>query len=178
MTPILYESTDLLFKKPALAPEDLFQKLYSFALKFAPDVYKDAVAEAARIAEQKGIDMTVEGLKPVHLGWSDYKLPVGETFVNLKENVVVYPVGIFSTDPDFDSMSWWNGAKTEYLFDWFTKPVAATLEKQMIMTPQPVFKEGAFTFSVHSEVPKPKVDAWIIAYVVLPRTMKEQKITR
>jgi len=172
MSPLLYESTDLIFDQIAL-------QLYSFARKYAPGPYEDAVAEAKRISEAKGIHMTVEGFKPVHLGWTEYKMPVGETYVALKENVAFYPVGIFSTDPDFASMSWWLGAKTEYLYDWFTKPVAATLEKQMVMFPQPVFKSGeSFTFGVNSEVAKPKVDAWIIGYVVLPTTMKEMKITR
>jgi len=172
--PILFEDTDLIFR----GEDEFFQSLYSFTRKFAPDAYQAAVAEAARIAKEKNIRMTVEGFKPVHFGWSEYKLPVGETYIHLKENTAFYPVGIFSNDPDFDSMSWWSGAKTEYLYDWFTKWVYQTKEKQGIMTPQPVFKGGeSFTFSVHSEVPKAKVDAWILGYVVLPETMKETKIT-
>jgi len=172
MTPLLYESTELIFDR-------FFLKLYSFARTYAPGAYEDAVAEAKRISEAKGIHMTVEGFKPVHLGWTEYKLPVAETYAALKENVAFYPVGIFSNDPDFDYMSWWSGAKTEYLYDWFTKWVYQKEEKQAIMTPQPVFKGGeSFTFLVHSEVPKEKVDAWILGYVVLPTTMKETKITR
>lgn len=122
--------------------------------------------------------MVVESLEPAHLGWSGYRLPVGDTSINLKDNITVYPTGIFSTDPDFDSMSWWEGARTEYLYDWFTKPVAATLEKTMTMFPQPVFKAGSFTFEVHSSTPKAFVDAWLIAYVVLPRTSKGMSIKR
>lgn len=145
---------------------------------FAPDTYKEAVAEAARIGQEKGIQMVVEALEPAHLGWSAYRLPVGDTFVNLKDNIIVYPTGIFSTDPDFDSMAWWEGAKTEYLYDWFTKPVAATLEKTMTMFPQPVFKAGSFAFEVNSSVPKAFVDAWITGYVVLPKTSKGMSIKR
>jgi len=170
--PLLYESTEILFDRK-------FFEIYSFARRYAPATYEDAVAEAKRIAETKGIRMVVEGFKPVHLGWTEYKLPVGETFVALKENVAFYPVGIFSNDPDFDSVKWWEGAKTEYLYDWFTKFVYQKEEKQAVMFPQPVFKGGeSFTFEVTSEVPKAKVDAWISAYVVLPATMKETKITR
>jgi len=172
MAPILYEGTDLIFDRQ-------FYEMYTFTRRFAPGTYQDAVAEAKRIGEAKGIQMTVEGFKPVHLGWTEYKLPVGETYGILKENVAFYPVGIFSNDPDFDTIKWWSGAKTEYEYDWFTKWVYYKEEKQGIMSPQPVFKGGeAFTFEVHSEVPKAKVDAWILGYVVIPATMKEQKITR
>jgi len=177
--PLGYTPEIILYETYMLIETRLDEQMFSFALKYAPDVYQDAVAEAKRIAEAKGIEMTVEGFKPVHLGWTEFKLPVGETYVALKENVAFYPVGVFSNDADFDSVKWWSGAKTEYLYDWFTKWIFYKEEKQGIMTPQPVFKSGeSFTFEVHSEVPKAKVDAWILGYVVLPTTMKEQKITR
>lgn len=144
---------------------------------FAQDPYKEAVAEAARIAEEKGIQMTVASLEPVHLGLSTYKLPVGETFVALRDNIVVYPYGIWSNDPNFTDLEWWGGAKVEEMYSWFTKNVYYTQEKSAYMTPQPVFKES-FTFTVGTETPAATVDAWILAYVVLPATSKGQSIKR
>jgi len=174
-----YTPEILLYEAVTLSQGLNWNNIYALHRKLAPGTYEDAVAEAARIAKEKGIRMAVEGFKPVHLGWSDYKLPVGETSVTLKENVAFYPNGIFSNDPDFDTIKWWSGAKTEYAYDWFTKWVYYKEEKQGTMFPQPVFKGGeSFTFLVHSEVPKAKVDAWILGYVVLPATMKEMKITR
>ena len=170
MPPLLYESTDLIF-------DSKYLRFYSFARRHAFGAYEDAVAEAARIAEEKGIRMVVEGLKPVHLGWAAYRLPVGDTIVSLKESVRVYPVGIFGNDPDFSSIKWYEGAKLTYLFDWFTLPVYRKEEKQQAMFPQPVFKTS-FAFTVTSEVEKTYVDAWILGYVVLPATMKETRITR
>jgi hypothetical protein len=158
--PILYEGTEIIF-----------------ASQQAFDRYQDAVAEAKRIGEEKGIQMTVVALAPVHFGWTKYRLPVGDTFINLKENVVFYPVGIFSNDPNFVALGWWEGAKTEYLYDWLTKFVYYTEEKEATMTPQPVFKT-AFTFTVETEEPATDVDAWIIGYVVLPTTMKGMSIKR
>jgi len=154
--PILFEETESVFQK---------------------DPYQAALAEAKRIAEEKGIEMTVESLEPVHLGLSSYKLPVGDTYVALRDNVQVYPYGIFSIDPNFTALGWWNGAKTEYIVDWLTKFVYYTQEKSATMPIQPVFKSD-FTFTVETETPAPTVDAWISAYVVLPATSKGQSIRR
>jgi len=165
--PILYES---LFDYADL-------HVMSLARLMSPGGYSDALAEAEKIEKEKGIPMTVEALKPVHFKFTEYKLPVGDTFISLKENVRFYPVGIFSTDEDFAALKWYEGAKVEYLYDWFTKFVAVTKEKSATMTPQPVFKTS-FTFTVVSETPKAKVDAWIIGYVVLPETMREMPVCR
>ncbi len=165
--PILYES---LF-------DEIDRHLLSFLQRLAFGRYQDALAEAARIEKETGIPMTVESLKPVHFGWTEYKLPVGDTSIRLRTNSRFYPVGIFSTDQDFAALKWYRGAKVEYLYDWFTKFVALKEEKTATMTPQPVFK-ASFTFTVVSEVVKPKVDAWILGYVVLPETMREMPIKR
>lgn len=165
--PILYES---LF-------DEIDFHILSFLRRHALGRYQDALAEAARIEKETGIPMTVESLKPVHFGWTQYKLPVGSTFISLKDNVRFYPVGVFSTDTDFTTLKWWRGARVEYLFDWPVYWVAEKKEKQATMTPQPVFKTS-FTFEVVSATPKAKVDAWILGYVVLPETLREMKVTR
>jgi hypothetical protein len=157
--------------------DELDTHLMALARRLAPGRYEDALAEAAKIAKEKGIPMTVEALKPVHFGWTEYKLPVGDTILRLRENVRFYPVGIFSTDEDFTELEWWNGAKIEYIATWPTYHVPFTKEKSATMTPQPRFA-NTFTITVTSRTPKPKVDAWIAGYVVLPQTMREMKVTR
>lgn len=167
LCPILYES--LL--------EGVDFHILGFLRQRALGRYQDALAEAARIEKATGIPMTVESFKPVHFGWSEYKLPVGSTYKSLKDNVRFYPVGIFSTDENFEALKWWRGNKVEYLFDWPVFFVPLKKEKQAVMMPQPVFKTS-FTFEVVSTGVASKVDAWIIGYVVLPETMREMKVTR
>lgn len=161
--------------------ESLFDEANAYLKALArcldPGGYADAVAEAARIEKETGIPMTVEALKPVHFGWSTYKLPVGDTLISLRSNVRFYPVGIFSTDEDFTELGWWRGAKVEYVATWPVYYVPLTKEKSATMTPQPKFAES-FTMSVTSKTAKAKVDAWIIGYVVLPSTARETKVTK
>ena len=168
VSPLLYES--LL--------EDVDFRILGFLKRQRLGIYQDALAEAARIEKETGVPMTVESFKPSHFGWTEYKLPVGATFKSLKDKVRFYPVGIFSTDENFEALKWWRGNKVEYLFDWPVFWVPLKKEKQAVMTPQPVFKTS-FTFEV---VAAPgaaaKVEAWIIAYIVLPETMREMKVTR
>ncbi len=139
--------------------------------------YEDAIAEAAKIEEEQRIRMSVVGFQPVHFGWPTYEMPVGEHCVTLKSNVVFYPVGMFSTDVDFVSMKWYEGCFIRYLSDWFTKFVALKEEKTAAMYPQPIFKD-TFSFEIVSEADpvKPHVNAWLSAWVVLPRTMETMSI--
>jgi len=167
MPPLLYES---IF-------DEADREIFNYLTRHAFGRYEDALAEAARIEKEKNIPMTVEAFKPIHFGWGEYKLPVGTTFIMLQDNVRFYPVGIFSTDKDFTTIKWWEGAKVNYLFDWITFFVPDTKEKSATMTPQPTFKTS-FSFEVVSTVAKAKVDAWILGYVVLPETMREMKVTR
>lgn len=139
--------------------------------------YEDTLAEAASIEKKTGVKMTVEAFKPIHFGWSSYLLPVGSHIINLKDKCRFYPVGVWSNDPDFVSIDWWEGAKISFLYSWLTKFVYYKEEKEASMWPQPVFR-GTFTFTVNSEAAKPSVDAWIVAWVVLPEAMREMPITQ
>lgn len=176
--PILYESTELLFNR------DLRRLRYeniAYMLNHAYGAYENAQAEANRIEEASRIPMTVESLKPVHFGWSQYGvIPVGDFICTLKENTAFYPVGVYSDDANFAVVKWYRGAKTRYLYDWMTKFVHLLEEKSQTMTPQPVFKGSqTFTFTIVSDDPgRIQLHAWIIAYVVLPETMLEQSICR
>lgn len=168
MSILLYESYNPTFG---------IKRLMALARRLSPGGYADAVAEAARLEKELGIPMVVEALKPVHFGWGTYKLPVGDTYINLRSNVRFYPVGIFSTDEDFTELGWWRGATVEYMATWPVYYVHLTKEKSATMTPQPRFAES-FTMSVTSKTAKAKVNAWIIGYVVLPRSMRESRVTR
>ncbi len=178
--PILYESTDIIFRAPTvLAPQNLQTLNNMYMLKHSLATYQDALAEAQRIEAAERIPMTVESLKPVHLGWPRYGvIPVGDCMTTLRNNTAFMPVGVWSIDEDFSAVKWYSGAKTRYLFDWLTAFVYMREEKQQVMMPQPVFK-GAETFTmtiVSSDPGRVNLHAWIIAYVVLPETMVEQPI--
>ena len=145
--------------------------------------YIAAVTEARRVAATKRIKVRVEALKPTHLNLSEYKLPTGDQTFTLKTNCAIFPYGIINLDSSFDYLKWWEGNKTRYIGEWFVKPVYYFAE----------FKQGAyrggidnysfkgdetFTFNCHSTTtPTPsEVDAWLLAFVVLPETMAETKI--
>lgn len=165
--PILYESTEMLFRKPESLREEINALMQSLGAS------EDAWAEAKIIEEEKRIPMTVESLKPIHFGWSNYTLPDGDTVRTLKGNTAFYPIGIYSTDANFTTLKWYRGAKTQYLFDWLTAFIYLREEKNQACYPQPVFKGNeTFTFTVEHG----PASAWIIAYVVLPETMLEQSI--
>jgi hypothetical protein len=163
--PLLYESQFELDKA----------SLTALAHRLALDRRGDAIAEAEKISKERGIKMVVDTFEPGHFGWSDYQLPVGTHMISLKDNVVFYPVGIWSIDEDFTEIEWWEGGMTKFLDTWQTYMVAKTLEKSMEMYPQPRFATS-FTMIVKSSPPKAAVDAWLIAYVVYPETMREMSI--
>jgi len=146
--------------------------------------YRAARAEAAKIAAAKGIRMIIEFFKPSHFGWTDYKLPVGDTTKTLKENVAFFPVGLaYMDDAGFDYIRWYDGKKTELIGDWFVKPVYYFREKQGVYKGNLRQYEwrGAetFTFTVHSTTtPTPSyVNAWLLAFVVLPKNLQDSMIT-
>jgi len=146
--------------------------------------YREAVAEATRIATAKDIEMRVEFFKPVHFGWTSYKLPVGDTQKTLKSNVAIFFNGFaFLDDSGFDYMQWWFGAKTIWVGEWFVKPVYYYQEKQGMYKGN-LDKYGwkgdeTFAFKVNSTTtPTPsEVNAWLHAFVVIPKSMAEIRIT-
>ena len=146
--------------------------------------YNAARAEAARVAAKEQIAMKVEFFKPVHFGWgSEYKLPTGDTQKTLKSNCAFFPAGVINWDTCFDYIKWYEGAKVRYIGDWYVFPVYYFREKQGAYKGNLKHYEfrgnETFTFTVHScTSPTPsKVNAWLIAFVVLPATESETRIT-
>jgi len=149
--------------------------------------YADARAEAAKIAASKGIRMAVEPFKPVHFNWTAYRLPIGDTQKTLLTNCAWFPYGMLQLDEEFDYMKWYEGAKTEYIGDWFVLPVAYYQEKQGAykgnLDHYNFRGDETFTFSVHhvtqgfTASPDTEVNAWLLAFVALPATLKESRIT-
>jgi len=152
--------------------------------------YNDAREEATKIANSKSIRMAVEFFKPVHFGaaWvtRGYKLPTGDTQKTLLSNVAFFPYGILnlldaSNVCCMDYMKWWLGAKTDYVGDWFTLPVCYFDEKQGAykgnLAHYNFRGDETFTFNVHSQCTPEEVDAWLLAFIALPATLKESLIT-
>lgn len=156
--------------------------------------YNAARAEAAALGEGKRIHMRIEFFKPIHFrhasvdgvspstAYESYNLPVGKTLITLEDNCAFFPYGIITWDAYFDYMKWWEGAEIKYIGDWFTLPIYRFEERQGCYKGNLLhyeFRSGeTFTYEVHS-LPKPgtpsptEVDAWLLAFVVLPRTKAE-----
>jgi hypothetical protein len=146
------------------------------------ELEKAALEYASILKAKTTIAIRVERLKPVHLDLTDYKFPVGEKTYTLKSNVGIFFGGFFSNDTSFDYIKWWNGAKTVYIGDWFTREIAYFQEK-LGMWRGNLGKyqwkgDETFTVNAHSTTsPTPTtVDAWPVAYAVLPETLAETKI--
>jgi len=143
--------------------------------------YARARAEAARIAMAKRIPMKIEFLKPVHLDLTEYKLPGSQDKTyTLKSNCAIFPFGIMNIDPTFDYMKWWEGNKTRYIGDWFVKPVYFFEEKEGAYAgklEEYEFRgDETFTFNCHSTTGSTSLDAWLLAFAVMPVTLEEVKI--
>ena len=152
--------------------------------------YNEARAEAMRIRTQKNIEMRVEFFKPVHFNWTGapilgrYRLPTGTTQITLQENTAFFPAGLLNLDNCFDCMKWWSGAGTTYIADWWTLPIFYFRDHQGAYKGNLKGYEfrgnETFRFLVHcTDSPDPgTVNAWLIAFVVLPATMSETRIDR
>ena len=149
--------------------------------------YSETMAEATRIANARGIRMAVEPFKPVHFGWTAYKLPIGDTQKTLLSNVAFFPYGVLNLDENFDYMKWYEGAKTDYIGDWFTLPVRYYEERQGAykgnLAHYNFRGDETFTMTIHHATqgvtpsPEDEVNAWLLAFVALPATLKESLIT-
>lgn len=143
--------------------------------------YADARAEAARVAATKRIAMKVEFLKPVHLNRTLYDLPgTVDTQYTLKTNVGIFPFGIINEDPTFDYMKWWKGAKTEYIGDWFVRPIYLFEEKEGVyagnLDKYQFRGDETFTINCHSTTGSTTILGWLLAFAVMPTTLEEVKI--
>lgn len=143
--------------------------------------YASARAEAARIAAAKRIPMKVEFLKPVHLDRTLYNLPgSADTKYTLKSNVAIFSFGIINEDPTFDYMKWWQGAKTKYIGDWFVRPIYLFEEKEGVyagnLRAYEVRGDETFTIHCHSTTNSTTIQAWLLAFAVMPTTLEEVKI--
>jgi hypothetical protein len=143
--------------------------------------YNAAKAEAKRIATLKGIACKIEFLKPVHLNRTLYNLPGStDTQYTLKTNCAIFPFGILNEDPTFDYMKWWKGAKTSYIGDWFVRPVYLFEEKEGVyagnLDQYVVRGDETFTINCHSTTSSPTINAWLLAFAVMPVTLEEVQI--
>lgn len=153
--------------------------------------YQAARAEASAIGAGKRIHMRIEFLKPKHFEdaagsgtYASYNLFGGKTLITLEDNCAFFPYGILSNDQYFDYIKWYEGNEVVYIGDWFTYPIYRFEEKQGAYKGNRShyeFRAGeTFAFVVHSSLsgtPYPaEVNAWILAFVVLPRTKAESTI--
>jgi len=143
--------------------------------------YARAKTEALRIKATKGIATKIEFLKPVHLNRTLYNLPgSADTEYTLKTNVAIFPFGILNEDPTFDSMKWYEGAKTRYIGDWFVRPVYLFEEKEGVyagnLEAYEFRGDETFTINCHSTTSSTTLQAWLLAWAVMPTTLEEVKI--
>lgn len=143
--------------------------------------YAAAKAEASRVLQSKRIDMKIEFLKPVHLNRSLYNLPGStDTLYTLKSNVAIFPFGILNEDPTFDSLKWYSGNKTRYIGDWFVRPVYLFEEKEGAyggnLGAYQFRGDESFTINAHSTTSSTTIEAWLLAFAVMPTTLEDIKI--
>ena len=160
--------------------------------------YAEAMGEAAKIANSKGIRMTVEPFKPVHFGANylarGYALPIGKSGpISLLTNVAFFPYGILNIaededgNADFDYMKWYEGNETDFIGDWFVLPIYYYREQQGVykgnLAHYNFRGDETFVFKVHSvdqgftASPETELAGWILAFVALPATLKESRVT-
>ena len=74
-------------------------------------------------------------------------------------------------------MKWWEGAKTRYIGDWFVRPIYFFDEREGAYAGrnEAYYFRGdqTFTFNAHGSA---DLDAWLLAFAVMPVTLEEVKI--
>lgn len=141
-----------------------------------------ALAHAAKLKTEKGINYVVERLKPVHLNLTDYKIPANsDKSYRVNSNVGIFFAGIFSYDTNFDYMRWWEGKKARVVGEWFTLDVAYLQEKEGVYGGNLKYYyfvgDSSFTFYAHSMDPTAtSVNAWFIAFVAVPEMERDNPI--
>ena len=143
--------------------------------------YAMARQEATRIAATKRIAMKIEFLKPVHLNRTLYNLPGStDTLYTLKSNVAIFSFGIMNEDPTFDYIKWYKGNKTQYIADWFVRPVYLFEEKEGVyagnLDPYVFRGDESFTINCHSTTSSALMQAWILGFAVMPVSLEDVKI--
>jgi hypothetical protein len=139
--------------------------------------YASAKMEAARVAAAANIAMKIEFLKPTHISRTLYNLPgSADSLYTLKHNVAIFPFGIINEDPTFDSMAWYSGNKTQYIGDWFVRPVYLFDEKQGAYAGNReayAFRgDQSFLINCHSTTSSTTLLGWILAFAVMPVTLE------
>lgn len=125
--------------------------------------------------------MKVEFLKPVHLDRTLYNLPGStDTLYTLKSDVAIVPFGVLNEDPTWTNMKWWKGNKTQYVSEWFVRPVYNFEEKEGAYAGKLgayVFRgPESFTINCGSTTSSVVIEGWLLGFAVAPTTLEEIKI--
>ena len=143
--------------------------------------YNSAKAYAMLIAAQRSIQMKVEFLKPVHLVRTLYNLPgsINQSYTH-KSNCAIFPFGILNNDPTFDYISWYAGNLTTYIGDWYVRPVYLFDEHEGayagVLDAYAFLSDESWSFNAHSTTGSTTLDAWFLAWAVLPVTLEQTTI--
>ena len=77
-------------------------------------------------------------------------------------------------------MKWYEGAKTRYIGDWFVRPVYLFEEKEGVyagnLEAYEFRGDETFTINCHSTTSSTTLQAWLLAWAVMPTTLEEVKI--
>ncbi|OYT26146.1 MAG: hypothetical protein B6V02_02270 [Thermoprotei archaeon ex4572_64] len=120
----------------------------------------------------------VESLKPSHMYGDEassvgYVLKVGDIYLSnaLPEKSYIVIYGVFNNDENFDYVKFQDGSRVT---EWFVKPVYYFTEKIGVWGADPVILSSSGVITIHSQDSgRDRVNAWILAYVVMPRMVSE-----
>jgi hypothetical protein len=157
--------------------------------------YLAAKNEALRIYNLRGIQTVIELLRPIHLNIgtagtatgasttaAPWVLPGSVAFTKtLKSNVAFFPWGVLNNDPTWWSLKWYQGNQTQYIGDWYVRPVYFFEEQQGawagVLENYNFRGDQTFSFIATSSTGSTIIQGWILAWAVLPVTTDETQIT-